>query len=65
MLWAKNQAMASFGLMAVIGEISCLLFALVFMTAYLAVREDRREPVPVIVATPTAKAKPRKKRKKA
>lgn len=42
MLWAKNQAMASFGVMAVIGEICCLGFALIFMTAYLAVREDKR-----------------------
>jgi predicted RND superfamily exporter protein len=42
MLWAKNQAMASFGLMAVIGEISCLAFALVFMPAWLGMREDRR-----------------------
>jgi len=42
MLWAKNQAMASFGLMAVVGEICCLAFALVFMTAYLAVREEKR-----------------------
>jgi len=72
MLWAKNQAMASFGLMAVIGEISCLVFALVFMTAYLAVREDRREPAPVtpapepVIAKPAApKAKPRQKRTKA
>ncbi|MFO1525633.1 MAG: hypothetical protein U1F16_06645 [Turneriella sp.] len=32
----ENQAMASFGLMAVIGEICCLAFALIFMTAYLA-----------------------------
>lgn len=69
MLWAKNQAMASFGLMAVIGEICCLAFALVFMTAYLAVREDRRAPVPVIAAAAIAqekpKPKPRKKRAKA
>jgi predicted RND superfamily exporter protein len=43
MLWAKNQAMASFGLMAVIGEISCLAFALVFMPAYLGMREDRQK----------------------
>jgi predicted RND superfamily exporter protein len=42
MLWAKNQAMASFGLMAVIGEICCLAFALLFMPAWLGVREDRR-----------------------
>ena len=43
MLWAKNQAMASFGLMAVIGEFSCLALALVFMPAWLGVREDRRK----------------------
>jgi len=42
MLSAKNQAMVSFGAMAVIGEICCLLFAMVFMTAYLGVREDKR-----------------------
>ncbi|HRP68277.1 MAG TPA: MMPL family transporter [Turneriella sp.] len=42
MLGAKNQAMASFGLMAVIGEISCLVFAMIFMTAYLGRREDKR-----------------------
>ena len=45
MLWAKNQAMASFGLMAVIGEISCLTFALVFMPAYLGMLEGRRKHV--------------------
>ncbi|HNA79787.1 MAG: MMPL family transporter [Turneriella sp.] len=43
MLWAKNQAMASFGLMAVIGEVSCLAFAMVFMPAWLGMREDRRK----------------------
>lgn len=42
MLWAKNQAMASFGLMAVIGEVSCLAFALLFMPAWLGMREDKR-----------------------
>lgn len=47
MLWAKNQAMASFGLMAVIGEICCLAFAIIFMPAWLGVREDRRQkPAP-------------------
>ncbi len=45
MLWAKNQAMASFGLMAVIGEVSCLAFALIFMPAYLGVREEKRNHV--------------------
>lgn len=43
MLWAKNQAMASFGLMAVIGEVCCLAFAIIFMPAWLGVREDRRQ----------------------
>lgn len=56
MLWAKNQAMASFGLMAVIGEVSCLVFAMVFMTAYLAVREDKRAPALGVVHEPTAPA---------
>lgn len=59
MLWAKNQAMASFGLMAVIGEISCLIFALIFLPAYLGVREDKRKAIPHIVAA-TVDAPPQK-----
>ncbi len=71
MLWAKNQAMASFGLMAVIGEVSCLAFALVFMTAYLAVREDKRmvpsgaDVLPAVAATEATARKPRAVKKKA
>lgn len=68
MLWAKNQAMASFGLMAVIGEISCLAFALVFMPAYLGMREDRLKhqhaaavTVPGLPADKAPTATPRKK----
>ncbi|MBL8035735.1 MAG: MMPL family transporter [Leptospiraceae bacterium] len=70
MLWAKNQAMASFGLMAVIGEICCLAFALIFMTAYLGLREDQRPAVATALpaASPavsaekiTAAAKPKRK----
>jgi uncharacterized protein len=53
MLWAKNQAMASFGMMAVIGETCCLAFAMVFMTAYLAVREDRRRAPAPATAEPS------------
>lgn len=64
MLWAKNQAMASFGMMAVIGEVSCLVFAMVFMTAYLAVREDKRqksaEPV-LAVASPVQPVAPKRR----
>jgi len=68
MLWAKNQAMASFGLMAVIGEISCLAFALVFMPAYLGMREDRLKhqhaaavTAPELPADKAPTATPRKK----
>lgn len=73
MLWAKNQAMASFGLMAVIGEISCLGFALVFMPAFLGVREDRQQAQndaapapsrPVAAKKPAAKPKSRTGSKK-
>ena len=42
MMWTHNQAMASFGLMAVIGEVCCLVFALIFMPAWLSLK-DRRE----------------------
>jgi uncharacterized protein len=56
MLWAKNQAMASFGLMAVIGEVCCLAFAIVFMPAFLGIREDRRAAsVPVELPSPSLK----------
>lgn len=42
MMWTHNQAMASFGLMAVIGEVCCIVFALIFMTAWLSRREKKR-----------------------
>lgn len=62
MLWAKNQAMASFGMMAVIGEICCLGFALVFMPAFLGVRENqqgsRAAVAPPQIPRKTAKEKP-------
>jgi len=61
MLWAKNQAMASFGLMAVIGEISCLIFAIIFMPAYLGVREDKRKIIAQAV-TATASDQPQKRK---
>ena len=71
MLWAKNQAMASFGLMAVIGEVSCLVFALVFMPAYLGMREGRRNrlsqaaAIEVESAVPIIKTTPKRAVKKA
>ncbi|MBV6494218.1 MAG: hypothetical protein LDLANPLL_02249 [Turneriella sp.] len=65
MLGARNQAMASFGLMAVIGEISCLIFAMVFMTAYLARRADKRtEAQPLIADNRTQNKKAITQRKK-
>ncbi|MCX7633173.1 MAG: MMPL family transporter [Turneriella sp.] len=60
MLWAKNQAMASFGLMAVIGEFSCLGFALIFMPAWLAVREEKRQ-LTLIPHLPTKQEEQEKK----
>jgi len=45
MMWAHNQAMVSFGLMAVIGEVCCLIFALIFMTAWLSVKERKTATV--------------------
>lgn len=70
MLWAKNQAMVSFGLMAVIGEISCLIFALVFLPAWLGVKESERtqklgaQVIPTTPAAPIQKTTAPQKRTK-
>lgn len=56
MLWAKNQAMVSFGLMAVIGEISCLIFALFFLPAWLGVKESKRAQALGVQVIPAAYA---------
>ncbi|MDW8307016.1 MAG: hypothetical protein RML34_08135, partial [Leptospiraceae bacterium] len=49
-----------FGLMAVIGELSCLGFALVFMPAWLAVREEKRQ-LTLIPHLPTKQEEQEKK----
>jgi predicted RND superfamily exporter protein len=42
LLLAKNQALFSFGLVAVLGEITCLVSAVVVLPAVLAVRSRPR-----------------------
>jgi len=41
MVIADNQSMASFGLMAMIGEFVILIFAMIFMTAWLETRDKK------------------------
>lgn len=43
LLIARNQALISFGLLAVIGEVACLATALVALPAVLRLRERRRD----------------------
>jgi hypothetical protein len=42
MIIAESQSMASFGRMAIIGEFVIIIFAMVFMTAWLEFRDKRR-----------------------
>ncbi|MBI4126356.1 MAG: MMPL family transporter [Deltaproteobacteria bacterium] len=41
--WATNQALATFGLAAVIGEISCLIAALVILPAWMVIESRGRK----------------------
>ena len=41
MIIADNQSMASFGLMAMIGEFVIIIFAMVFMTGFLHMRDKK------------------------
>jgi predicted RND superfamily exporter protein len=52
LLIAQNQAFVSFGLLAVLGELTCVVAAIISLPAYLMILDSRKNPVAAALAKP-------------